>query len=96
MDHRPAQLVGGFPFNVTRGSQGVTNADNNSKLFTQGNTHMEHLYKIQPEETKTYRNYIDIEEGVEELNALDELDAINAELEALDPQKEHEEIVGEL
>ena len=39
---------------------------------------MEHLYKIQPEETKAYRNYLDIEEWVEELNALDELDAINS------------------
>ena len=57
---------------------------------------MEHLYKIQPEETKAYRNYLDIEEWVEELNALDELDAINAELEAIDPQKEHDEIMEEL
>ena len=57
---------------------------------------MEHLYKIQPEETKAYRNYLDIEECVEALNALDELDAINAELEAIDPQKEHDEIMEEL
>ena len=57
---------------------------------------MGHLYKIQPEETKAYRNYLDIEEWVEELNALDELDAINAELEAIDPQKEHDEIMEEL
>lgn len=57
---------------------------------------MKHLYKIQPEETKAYRNYLDIEEWVEELNALDELDAINAELEAIDPQKEHDEIMEEL
>ena len=57
---------------------------------------MGHLYKIQPEETKAYRNYLDIEEWVEELNSLDELDAINAELEAIDPQKEHDEIMEEL
>ena len=57
---------------------------------------MEHLYKIQPEETKAYRNYLDIEEWVEELNALDELEAINAELEDIDEQKEHDEIMGEL
>ena len=57
---------------------------------------MKHLYKIQPEETKAYRNYLDIEEWVEELNALDELEAINAELEDIDEQKEHDEIMGEL
>tara|TARA_R110002020_G_scaffold40733_2_gene120293 strand:+ start:2318 stop:2509 length:192 start_codon:yes stop_codon:yes gene_type:complete len=57
---------------------------------------MKHLYKIQPEETKAYRNYLDIEEWVEELNALDELEAINAELEGIDEQKEHDEIMGEL
>ena len=48
---------------------------------------MKHLYKIQPEETKAYRNYLDIEEWVEELNALDELDAINAELRRTDTQQ---------
>jgi hypothetical protein len=57
---------------------------------------MKHLYKIQPEETKAYRNYLDIEGWVEELNALDELEAINAELEDIDEQKEHDEIMGEL
>ena len=57
---------------------------------------MKHLYKIQPEETKAYRNYLDIEEWVEELNALDELGSILAELEDVDEQKEHDEIMGEL
>ena len=57
---------------------------------------MKHLYKIQPEETKAYRNYLDIEEWVEELNALDELGSILAELEDGDEQKEHDEIMGEL
>ena len=57
---------------------------------------MEHLYKIQPEETNEYSLYLDIEEWVEELNALDELEAINAELEDIDEQKEHDEIMGEL
>ena len=70
---------------------GDMESNNNNERET-----MERLYKIQPEETKAYRNYLDIEEWVEELNALDELDAINAELEAIDPQKEHDEIVGEL
>ena len=57
---------------------------------------MKHLYKIQPEETKAYRNYLDIEEWVEELNALDALGSILAELEDVDEQKEHDEIMGEL